>query len=498
MRNSMLRKWTTPNRLALTLVAALPAFAFADSGDQLHTLLRTASEIDKVARVTSPTTEFSMPELFEARPGGLATHTGSADFLSLSQPNPAFSDDDQFTFVLGEALFDKLWVQSPSSTRASDGLGPLYNARSCAACHIENGRGLPPDGSHDAFPGLVLHISTPENTAVPGFGWQLQDIAVTGMAAEGQLTLTYATEAVELPGGETVDMHSPRYGIENTWRPFPDGTRISPRIAPPLIGLGLLAAIPEADILAHADPLDRDGDGISGRANFVTDPATEAHALGRFGWKANHATVRAQTAAALAQDVGISSPLRADPWGDCTPEQTLCRTALHGDDDIRDGYEIDSDALDVLTHYTAGIAVPPRRDLDDPDVLSGKRLFYTTGCTSCHVPKFVTARTDPAGPTSFQLIWPYSDMLLHDMGPGLADNRPDGLAWGQEWRTPPLWGIGLTALITGQHSYLHDGRAKSLAEAILWHGGEAQPARDRFADMSASDRAALIRFLESL
>jgi CxxC motif-containing protein (DUF1111 family) len=220
--------------------------------------------------------------------------------------------------------------------------------------------------------------------------------------------------------------------------------------------------------------------------------------LGRFGYKAGMPTVREQSAAAFAGDIGISTPLFPDNWGDCTEAQADCRAAIHGDDAGQGGFEVDAEGLDLVTFYSRNLGVPARRNADAPQVLRGRDVFQETGCTSCHRPSFVTHRLEDQPEQSFQLIWPYTDMLLHNMGEGLADNRPEARATGTEWRTAPLWGIGLTEQVSGTATFLHDGRARNLLEAILWHSGEAQAARDRVVEMPAADRAALIRFLESL
>lgn len=249
--------------------------------------------------------------------------------------------------------------------------------------------------------------------------------------------------------------------------------------------------------MALADADDADGDGISGRPNRVWSAAEGAVMLGRFGWKAGQATVADQTAHAFLGDIGISTPVLDAAWGECTATQAECRTAPGGADPV-EGVEATRQMFDLTVFYARNLAVPGRRDVDDPQVLAGKRLFYGAGCAACHRPKLVTGR-DSAGPEqAFQLIWPYTDLLLHDMGEGLADGRPEGEATGREWRTPPLWGIGLTDMVTEFPTYLHDGRARSLLEAILWHGGEAEAARDKVAAMRRDERAALIAFLESL
>jgi CxxC motif-containing protein (DUF1111 family) len=274
---------------------------------------------------------------------------------------------------------------------------------------------------------------------------------------------------------------------------------LSPRVAPQMIGLGLLEAIPAEDILAGEDPDDRDGDGISGRANIVWSAEFDRPMLGRFGLKAGAATVKEQSAGAFSGDMGLSTVLHPEPWGECTGEQTACRAGPHGQEPgVRDGLEVDAESLDLVTFYSRNLAVPERRRVDAPEVLRGKQLFHEAGCIGCHRPKFVTHRLEDQPEQSFQLIWPYTDMLLHDMGEGLADNRPEARATGREWRTPPLWGIGMTQTVSGHTRFLHDGRARNLLEAILWHGGEAEASRQAVMAMPAADRDDLIAFLESL
>jgi CxxC motif-containing protein (DUF1111 family) len=312
--------------------------------------------------------------------------------------------------------------------------------------------------------------------------------------------VTWTETPVPLADGTVVSLRAPAYTFADPayGAPSPD-LMISPRVAPQMIGLGLLEAIPAADILAKADPDDADGDGISGRPQIVPSAEFGTPMLGRFGFKGGAPTVREQSAGAFAGDMGLSTPLHPDPWGDCTEAQPTCLDAHHGQEPgIRDGLEVDKASLDLVTFYSRNLGVPERRNIDDPEVLRGKEVFYTTGCQSCHTPKHVTNRLEDQPEQSFQLIWPYTDLLLHDMGPGLADNRPEGRATGSEWKTPPLWGIGLSPQVSGHTEYLHDGRARSLLEAILWHGGEAQSQRDTVAAMTPDDRNALLTFLGSL
>ncbi|QPM90202.1 di-heme oxidoreductase family protein [Pseudooceanicola algae] len=480
---------------------------------------RTESETSRIARVVAPPEDFSAPEAFEQNPGGAASVRArdDADAFSMSSGNMPF--ERELDFKVGNGLFKKLWVSSPSSTLASDGLGPLYNTRSCQRCHIKDGRGHLPGPGEDAA-SIFLRISVPatDDTAMsdiesfllsrgdtplrvrpdPVYGGQLQNFGVAGQAAEYRLGVDWTYETLTLAGGETAELQHPTWRADNLGHgPLAPGAMLSPRLAPQMIGLGLLEAIPAADLLAQEDPEDADGDGISGRAQVVWSFEHDRPMLGRFGWKAGAATIREQSAAAFSGDIGISSPIFPSNWGDCTEAQVACRAAPHGGGDAR-GTEIDAEGLDLVTFYSRNLGVPERRNLDDPAVLRGKQVFHEAGCASCHTPKYVTARLEDQPEQSFQLIWPYTDLLLHDMGPGLADNRPEGRADGQEWKTPPLWGLGLAEQVSGHRAFLHDGRARSLLEAVLWHGGEAQAARDHVVTLAPDARADLIAFLESL
>ncbi|SFJ04945.1 di-heme oxidoredictase family protein [Celeribacter neptunius] len=510
--------------LSLAGQGALAQTTLPVSDPHLKTVPRTEAETARIAQVTKLASDVTTPEAFEANSGGAGTVADTGDDRAFSLPPATLPFDRKLDFELGNALFMKLWVSSPSSTKASDGLGPLYNARSCQSCHVNDGRGRPPMEDADRSPSMFLRLSVPaaddapaselehylaaldgeaataRTRPVPGYGGQLQDLSLPGLAPEGRMQILYEEIPVSLAGGEVITLRQPSYAIADpAYGALPEDLQLSPRVANPMIGLGLLEAIPAAEILAAADPEDRDGDGISGRANLVWSRRFEQVMLGRFGWKAGEPTVEEQSAAAFHGDIGISSPLFPTPSGDCTPEQAACRNAPNGAGDAR-GDEIDQAGLDLVTFYAQNLAVPARRDVAEPEVLRGKALFAAAGCAACHTPKHVTARLEGAENTtrSFQLIWPYSDLLLHDMGAGLADKRPEARATGREWRTAPLWGIGLTAQVSGHTTLLHDGRARSLLEAILWHGGEAQAARDAVVQMPPDDRAALIRFLESL
>ncbi|MEI1247299.1 di-heme oxidoreductase family protein [Rhizobium aouanii] len=471
------------------------------------------TDLKRVADVTRPTADFSKAEQYEAMQAGATTSIDPVTEDSFSHISANIPFEEEQNFKLGNALFRKLWVSSPSSTQASDGLGPLFNARSCMSCHVNDGRGKPPEGGPSAtsmFLRLSRAATTPEeekavaradvvNFPDPVYGHQLQDLAVPGLAAEGKMAISYREERVTLGDGEIVSLRRPSYAVTNLgYGPLDPATTISPRVASAMIGLGLIEAIPEADILAHADPDDANGDGISGKAAVVRDHRSGKITLGRFGWKAQNATVRDQSADAFANDIGISTPDHPDAQGDCTKAEEKCLDMPTGVQKRLGAEEAPGPILDLVTFYSGNLAVPARRKASFPETLQGKRIFYESGCISCHVPKFVTRRDTQEKAQSFQLIWPYSDFLLHDMGDGLADGQQVGLASGREWRTPPLWGIGLTRTVSGHSFFLHDGRARSLTEAILWHGGEAETARNAFSSLPKDDRAALITFLESL
>ena len=513
MLRIMSRRWAKPSELGLWAILA-GSVAVADPLDEPHLNIipRTVTETDRIEAVTALTESFDAPQKFEKMSAGAATVRVTPDANAFSQPSGNIDFIDELDFRVGNGLFRKLWASSPSSTLASDGLGPLFNARSCQRCHIKDGRGHAPENPEDNAISMFLRISIPGSPADgiseikdylatlpdPTYGRQLQDFSLAGHPAEYSLQIDYQEIEVSLSGGEVAYLRSPTYTAANLgYGPLHPEAMLSPRVAPQMIGLGLLEAVPAADILALADPEDADRDGISGRPNIVWSIEYDQPMLGRFGLKAGIPTIKHQSASAFAGDIGISSPLFPAAWGECTEIQSDCRAAPHGDADGR-GFEIDDEGLDLVTFYSRNLGVPARRDVGDPSVLLGKKVFYETGCTSCHRPAFVTHRLADRSEQSFQLIWPYTDLLLHDMGPGLADNSPEARATGREWRTPPLWGIGLTEQVSGHTYFLHDGRARSLLEAILWHGGEAQRHRNAVVDMPPEDRDALIKFLESL
>ncbi|MES9841417.1 MAG: di-heme oxidoredictase family protein [Candidatus Thiodiazotropha endolucinida] len=463
---------------------------------------------------TRATTDFSRPEANEINSGGATTHSLAVDRRVFSHPSSNMSVERRLDFTLGRAMFKRIWVSAPTATQAADGLGPLFNARSCLLCHKGNGRGRPLDDDGDSANSLVMRLSIPPHNEhqqaqlkrhmvstipEPTYGGQLQNFAVRGVTAEGQVRIDYEEIELTLADNEKVQLRKPSYSITDLgYGAMQPDTMISPRIAPQMIGLGLLGAIEESDLEEIADPYDRDGDGISGRLNRVWSPYYNKVMPGRFGWKAGTASVDEQSQSAFFGDIGISVPLHNNAAGDCTEFQITCQEAPDGNSPQYENLETPSQTTRWTALYTRNLAVPQRREPGAPEVLSGKQLFYEVGCIDCHKPKFITAEETIDPEHARQLIWPYTDLLLHDMGEGLADNRPEGEASGREWRTAPLWGIGLSARVNDNSYFLHDGRARTLLEAILWHGGEAQASRDKVVAMNRRQRAELIRFIESL
>jgi CxxC motif-containing protein (DUF1111 family) len=505
--------------IALVALACISCVAVAGAiDDALPGLATTRSDISKadlarVVAITKPATDFSKAEQFELMQGGAGTSRKRVNQDAFSQSSANITFEEEGTFKLGNGIFRKVWVSAPSSTQASDGLGPIFNARACQSCHLKDGRGHPPEGLADTtsmFLRLARQAETDEEKAAIAdhavlnfpdevYGGQLQDLAVPGLPGEGKMAISYTEQPVTLKDGTVVSLRKPAYAATGLAHgPLDPRTTLSPRVTPQMIGLGLVEQIHPADILARADPGDRDGDGVSGKAAIVRDKQTDALTLGRFGWKASAPSIRQQTADAFAGDIGISTPEVPHHWGDCTDTETDCLAMPSGVQQRLGSVEAPDPIMDLVTFYSQNLAVPARRDINDPAVLKGKQLFYESGCVSCHTPKFVTRRDAPNKAQSFQLIWPYSDFLLHDLGDGLADGQQVGDATGNEWRTAPLWGIGLTRTVNGHTFFLHDGRARNLTEAILWHGGEAAKARDAFAALPGANRDALIKFLESL
>lgn len=416
--------------------------------------------------------------------------------LAFSYPMPGLTRAQRETFAVGNNFFADNWVMAPSSTTARDGLGPTFNARSCGACHDQDGRGRPPLRSDEPFLSMLVRLSVPGSAEDgsplpdPHYGGQLQPFGITGVPGEGTPLLTWEETTANYPDGATAMLLSPQLTIsELNFGPLAPAILTSLRVAPAMTGLGLLEAIPESTLRALEDPNDLDGDGISGRIHWVMGASGELR-IGRFGWKAGAPTVRDQSADAFLGDMGITTSLH--PENNCPDGQSACQLAYT--DELPDA---SAAVLDAVVFYGQTLAVPQMRNASDPEVILGSQLFDQVGCANCHQRRLETGDSEIAA-LHHQSIQPFTDMLLHDMGEGLADDRPDHDASGTEWRTAPLWGIGLVEVVNRHTRFLHDGRARNLEEAILWHGGEAEQAKRAFTQLNASDRARLLRFVSSL
>ena len=450
---------------------------------------------------------FTKAEPGEARSGGAAT-VRKSDQNAFSLPSANLPPSRRVDFSVGNSFFRSPWVIAPSTTTARDGLGPLFNTNACQNCHIKDGRGHPPAPDASNAVSMLVRLSIPdapqyakviEQLGVvpePVYGGQFQDMAVPGVAPEGKVRVDYTPVPVRFKDGTEVELRKPTLQITQLgYGPMHPDTRFSARVAPPMIGLGLLEAIPEEAILANAAAQAKENNGINGRPNQVWDDQLQKTVIGRFGWKAGQPNLNQQNVHAFSGDMGLTTSLR--PFDDCTEAQTACKQAPNGNGP--DGEpEVSDNILRLVLFYSRNLAVPARRGVNDPQVLAGKNLFFQAGCQSCHTPKYTTAADAAEPELANQVIRPYSDLLLHDMGEGLADNRTEFKASGRDWRTPPLWGIGLTQAVSGHTQFLHDGRARNLLEAVLWHGGEATAAQQQVLSFNAEQRAALLAFLNSL
>ncbi|MEN9225767.1 MAG: di-heme oxidoredictase family protein [Thermostichus sp. HHBFW_bins_43] len=404
------------------------------------------------------------------------------------QPAPNLDPYWERLHTLGDGTFEAVFVTAPAAV--NPGLGPLFNNNSCAGCHIKNGRGFPEKGQRVV---RVSQLNPPETWDPPAWGWeaiaphsttppvagigtQVQEKAIRGYQPEAKVELVWQEQNGHYADGTPYTLRFPQVSLRSLEGIPLTEVALSLRIPQPVFGAGLLEAISESLLLQVADPEDADGDGISGRPNYVWDAVHQQISMGRFGWKANTPNLLQQTAAAYVNDMGVTNPLFP---------------ALDGSQDI------DEAILRATTVYVQTLAVPARTLWRDPTVQRGERLFAQAQCAACHLPELRTGIHEIAALQN-QVIHPYTDLLLHDMGAELADHRPDFQATGNEWRTPPLWGIGLSQTVLPYSGYLHDGRARTLEEAILWHGGEAESSRQQFREMTSEDRAALILFLRSL
>lgn len=375
---------------------------------------------------------------------------------------------------------------------ASEGLGPLFIATSCANCHVNNGRGQYALSGHT---GLLMRMSLPGANihngplGVPEFGVQLQSSAIAGATPEGTMNITYEEVVVNFPDGHQVVLHQPYYSLIDEYTEAPAFFLKGGRLAPPVYGAGLIDAISDESLLLLADEFDSDGDGISGKVNWVWNVALQQHTIGKFGWKASNPSAIQQAADAFNQDMGITT-FQFFPDENCDGQSNCSGTPTKGGD-------ITEQTLEDVVFYFQTLAPPAPRNLENPEVQLGKHKFNELGCAKCHLPE-LTTDNHPIPELSNQVIRPYSDFLLHELGSGLGDGRPDYDANANEWRTPPLWGLGLAKVVYPDAGYLHDGRANTLEEAILWHEGEAFQSRQAYIQLPEAERLALIKFLEAL
>jgi len=424
---------------------------------------------------------------------GGTTTTFVSDSTAYAQPLSNISKENLKKHYAGEIIFKKKF--EPYSDVSNSGLGPLFIQDNCAACHRGNGRSQPPMSEVDFSSGLLMRMSVPglgphgEPQGVPGYGLQLQNRAMPGSQPEGIIKFTFEHFYETYPDGEKVLMNRPSRSLMNAYMPLPDGTMMSMRNASPIYGLGLLEAVSEEEILSRYEERDKNADNITGRPNYVWNSYTQQKDLGRFGWKGSHPSVIQQSAEAFQQDMGITST-------HFFPEengkgQVNCNSGFGSKPDV------DSAFVAEVAFYIQTLAPPAPRNQDDPIVMRGRDLFMEINCSGCHTPKLTTG-VHPIKELSNQTIYPYTDLLLHEMGEGIADARPDFDASTNEWRTPPLWGIGLTKIVNPNARFMHDGRAASLEEAILWHEGESYWVMLAYKQLPKEDRQAIIKFLESL
>ena len=415
---------------------------------------------------------------------------------AFSKPLANLPTKDLRKFTFGNKMFNTNWIEAPASVTSLDGLGPTFNRVSCSGCHFKDGRGRPPKDIEEKMNSMLIRLSIKGFAEDGGpnphhaYGGQLNPFGISNVEGEGKAIILYEEIEGEYADGTKYSLRKPTYHFKDlAFGELGEDALFSPRVAPAVFGLGLLEAIAKEKILSWTDEDDENQDGISGRVNMVPNLNGEK-VVGRFGWKANTASLLQQNANAAVGDIGLTTSI--NPEQNCPEPQKDCQNAISGGEP-----EMSDMQLNRMNFYTQTLAPPARRNIDDEKVILGAKLFTQANCSSCHKPKVKTGKHE-IKELSYQNIQPFTDLLLHDMGEGLADNRPDYLATGREWRTAPLWGIGLVKTVNKHTNFLHDGRARNLEEAILWHGGEAENSKESFRNMNKEEREALIKFVESL
>ena len=433
------------------------------------------------------------PPLAQAETGFEIADASREAYSRIHPDLPKAKSDEVFR---GRSLFRQSWVIPPAKDIEIAGLGPLYNQISCLSCHPKNGRGQPPESPQQAMRSMLIRLSLPGEDEHGGplphpvYGGQLNEQGIPGVPGEGRVSVDYREETIKLADGESLKLRKPVYTfVDPQYGKLPADILYSPRVGPSVFGLGLLEAVDEQTIRQLAE--DGKRQGLQGHPNLVWDAERQRGVIGRFGLKANVASLKQQIAGAFIGDMGITSSLHRQE--NCSAAQTACKQAPSARQP-----ELSDTQLDAVLLYLRLLQVPARRNRDEPNVSQGEKLFAEIGCAACHTPTLITGDFPELPILSKQTIHPYTDLLVHDMGEGLADGRPDFQAGGKEWRTPPLWGIGLVERINEHSYFLHDGRARNLTEAVLWHGGEALSSIQAFADLPGGKRQSLIRFLESL
>ena len=515
---------------ALSISACQPSDNVANTADDSKTqenghsqtlTSARAQTIEALAGVSmQQLASFDAQEIKQGGDTGISISTSE----SYSKPSSNITASRKGSFFIGNAFFRQPWVVAPASTDSRDGLGALFNVAACQSCHIKDGRGHAPMSSEDDADSLLIRLAMPattdeqrqklkdsliEKVVHPIYGGQLQDRGIQGVPAEARIAVQWTDKPITFADGHIETLRAPTFNLTKPgYGAFDDELMVSPRIALPMIGLGLLEQIPDETIKKQA--INTNGD-ISGKFNWVMDPQTGKVALGRFGWKAGQTKLITQNQSAFNEDMGLTSNIR--PHESCMPTQTACIDAATGADDQGNGkpaVEVNDEVAKFVEFYTRNLAVPHRRNANDKLVLTGKKRFYDMGCQSCHTPRYQLPKTDDDHLEQHgQVIYPYTDLLLHDMGDDLADRTIAGklpskdlqvefLANSYEWRTPALWGIGLAQTVDPQATFLHDGRARTLMEAVLWHGGEAEKQKQKVLTLDKQGRTELNAFLKSL
>ncbi|WP_201556499.1 di-heme oxidoredictase family protein [Psychrobacter sp. 72-O-c] len=519
-----------PSKLALSVLCALSVSACQPSDSVTDTKQIQATSAERTQTIEAlagvPMQQLATFDPQEIKQGG-DTGVTVTSAESYSKPSSNLTASRKGDFFIGNAFFSQPWVLAPASTDSRDGLGGLFNVAACQSCHVKDGRGHAPMTTEDDADSLLVRLAMPattdeqqqqlqnsliEKVAHPVYGGQLQDRGIQGVPAEARIVVQWTDKPVTFADGHIETLRAPTFNLTKPgYGAFDDELMVSPRIALPMIGLGLLEQIPDEDIKKQAVSNNKNANSIRGKFNWVMDPQTGKHALGRFGWKAGQTKLITQNQSAFSEDMGLTSNIR--PHESCMPAQTACLNATTGADEQGNGkppVEVNDEIAKFVEFYTRNLAVPNRRDADDAMVLAGKKRFYDMGCQSCHTPRYQLPKTNDDNLEQHgQVIYPYTDLLLHDMGDDLADRTIAGklppkdaqvefLANSYEWRTPALWGIGLAQTVDPQATFLHDGRARTLMEAVLWHGGEAAKQQQKVLKLDKQGRTELNAFLKSL